>query len=484
MRALAAIVIFILSAAPALAQGSAAAYARAQAAYERLAPDDRIGFKILLTGAGYWVVVPTPDFSPKLFDAVARFQVDHGLAPTGVVDAALVEAVETSAAPLWRLWGFRALAHPQRGRRIWIPMGLGLVARDDAYGAAWSDPAGRLEILYEYFPKATVGVGFEASLASLLSKGGVIHYKARKPDFFAISASVGALDKYSRCQQDGAGLLCFFLTWRTEEKALHIERVAMLMSGSLAAAMGDAPFAAIPQPAEPAPRAEIVVARPPQAKPAEPAPPEAKPHGASSGSGFFVNADGYVLTNAHVVEDCGRLRVFRQKEAGQDAAVVARDERNDLAALRTSLKPERFAALRGKIRLGEGVAVFGFPLSTLLASSGNFTLGNVTALAGVVDDSRYLQISAPVQPGNSGGPLLDQAGNVVGVVSSKLDALKVAVSIGDLPQNVAFAIKATVAQSFLQSAGVDYAEGTASEAMAPPDLADAAKAMAVFILCE
>jgi S1-C subfamily serine protease len=74
-----------------------------------------------------------------------------------------------------------------------------------------------------------------------------------------------------------------------------------------------------------------------------------------------------------------------------------------------------------------------------------FTLGNVSALVGIGEDGRYLQISTPVQPGNSGGPLLDQSGNVVGVVSAKLNALKMMLATnGDIPENVSFAIRASI----------------------------------------
>jgi serine protease Do len=85
----------------------------------------------------------------------------------------------------------------------------------------------------------------------------------------------------------------------------------------------------------------------------------------------------------------------------------------------------------------------------LLATSGNFTLGNVTAVAGLGDDTRILQISAPVQPGNSGGPLLDYSGNVVGVIEGKLNAITVFTLTNDLAQNVNFAIKANVVTNFL-----------------------------------
>ncbi len=96
----------------------------------------------------------------------------------------------------------------------------------------------------------------------------------------------------------------------------------------------------------------------------------------------------------------------------------------------------------------------GFPLPGLLASEANVTTGTVSALAGIGNDTRFLQMTAPVQPGNSGGPLLDLEGRVVGVVVSKLDALKVASATGDIPQNVNFAIKAGVVRSFLDASGV------------------------------
>ena len=146
--------------------------------------------------------------------------------------------------------------------------------------------------------------------------------------------------------------------------------------------------------------------------------------------------------------------------------------------------PARVAALRVNIRLGEIVEAFGYPLSNLLATSGNFTLGNVTALAGLGDDSRYLQVSAPVQPGNSGGPLLDQSGNLVGIVSAKLNALNVMMATkGDIPQNVNFAIKSSVAANFLQNNNVKYETGEATQTTSPADLADQAKAMSVYVEC-
>ncbi len=164
--------------------------------------------------------------------------------------------------------------------------------------------------------------------------------------------------------------------------------------------------------------------------------------------------------------------------------VMTQDVANDLALIKIEIQPTAFASLRSGVRLGEGIAAFGFPLTGLLATSGNFTLGNITAVAGLGDDTRILHISAPVQPGNSGGPLLDYSGNVAGVVEGKLNAIKVAAITNDFPQNVNFAIKANLVTNFLDASNVTYTIGSlGSTSLQPTELADRAKAMPVIIEC-
>ena len=137
-----------------------------------------------------------------------------------------------------------------------------------------------------------------------------------------------------------------------------------------------------------------------------------------------------------------------------------------------------------RARIGESVYAYGYPMNGLLATSGNFTIGNVTATAGLGDDTGHIQISAPVQPGNSGGPLLDRFGNVVGVIQSKLNALKVASVTSDLPQNVNFAIKATVVLNFLDANGISPPlDARTTDAMDGEAIAERAKAFTVRINC-
>jgi S1-C subfamily serine protease len=203
----------------------------------------------------------------------------------------------------------------------------------------------------------------------------------------------------------------------------------------------------------------------------------------ASGSGYIVTSDGHLITNAHVVEGCLTVTV----SVGTDrvrARIVARDPVNDLVLLASDLKAKSVAVLRTGVRLGESIAVFGFPLHGLLATSGNFTLGNITAVAGIGDDTRMVQISAPVQPGNSGGPLLDQAGNVVGTVVAKINAIKLAKITNDLAENINIAIKSSIVTSFLEANGITFRTGSLGDnPLTPPDLAARASSFSASVEC-
>lgn len=203
-----------------------------------------------------------------------------------------------------------------------------------------------------------------------------------------------------------------------------------------------------------------------------------------SGTGFFVSGEGHVLTNHHVVNGCKTLHASPVGSPPVEAKLLASDARNDLALLKTSIKPKAVPSFRPRAKLGENVYVFGFPLSGILTSTGNFTIGNVTANAGLGDDISRLQISAPVQPGNSGGPLIDQSGNIVGVVVAKLNVLKTArATQGDLAQNVNFAIKSSIAAMFLETNNIAPPGGAQTGKLEAPDIAERAKDFTVHVRC-
>ena len=174
-----------------------------------------------------------------------------------------------------------------------------------------------------------------------------------------------------------------------------------------------------------------------------------------TGSGFYVNKHGHLITSYHVVKGCREARI---SGSTKPAKIVASDQSNDLALLLAETNPKDHAALSGNdvSQVGSRVFVFGFPLSGTLSSAGNFTGGSVSSSTGIGDNLNLFQFSAPVQQGNSGGPVLNERGQVIGVVMSKLDVLTIAKETGDIPQNVNFAVKPTLVKALLENSSVTF----------------------------
>jgi S1-C subfamily serine protease len=184
---------------------------------------------------------------------------------------------------------------------------------------------------------------------------------------------------------------------------------------------------------------------------------EAAPAGAS-GSAFFISADGVAVTAAHVVKGCGRLESPRWGVV----KVLAADPRADLAILKAPGASGQYVPLRARgPRLGENMSAAGYPLGQLLGPGLKITTGVVSGLSGPQGDRGLFQLSAPIQPGNSGGPVIDADGALIGVVAAKLDELKLADATGVFPQNINFAVPVTILQSFLDENGVAYKTASA-----------------------
>jgi len=163
--------------------------------------------------------------------------------------------------------------------------------------------------------------------------------------------------------------------------------------------------------------------------------------GGSSGTGFLVTTTGLIVTSDHVIG--GFSRVFVVTAEGRvPATIIARDPVNDIAVLRAAVDgtPLRLTSA-GASQRGEDVMTLGFPLVDVQGENQRATFGRINALTGIEDDVRFLQVDVPIQPGNSGGPLLNLRGEVIGIVTATLDQLVVLRRTGSLPQNVNYAIK-------------------------------------------
>ncbi len=205
----------------------------------------------------------------------------------------------------------------------------------------------------------------------------------------------------------------------------------------------------------------------------------------STGSGIIVNDDGYILTNAHVVKSCKSIAVKPLNADAISAKLDAVDPKNDLALIKTTAgsgNPAQFRPQSNPARLGETVGVIGYPLTGFLSAEPKATFGQINSVAGAGNDYTLLQISAPIQPGNSGGPVLDASGNVIGIVVSQA-SLALVSKIGAIPQNVNFAIRGELAQIFMQAHGVRFKAGEHKKKLRTDELADAGQKSTVLIVC-
>ena len=201
-------------------------------------------------------------------------------------------------------------------------------------------------------------------------------------------------------------------------------------------------------------------------------------------TGFAVNGAGDLVTSEHGVNSCSSMRVHVQGQA-IPATVVARDHLNDLALLHIGhsfAAPVTFRDGTG-IRQAETVLAVGFPYGEKWDSGATVTSGSVSSLVGAGDDIRFLQFTAPVQPGNSGGPLLDPSGHVIGIVAKKLSQSPAGPASGDIPQNVNAAVKSAVIREFLDTNGVRYHAAPSTGELHSADIAAQAKQAVVYVEC-
>lgn len=168
----------------------------------------------------------------------------------------------------------------------------------------------------------------------------------------------------------------------------------------------------------------------------------------STGSGFFVSKKGYIATNAHVVENAKSIEIFvNDNNTGKksyNAKISLIDKINDVAILKiedTTFEEltEVPYSMENTTDIGEKVFTIGYPISSIMGTNYKVSNGIINANSGIQDDLRFLQISTPIQPGNSGGPLFNDSGNIVGLTTSKLNGKVIRTSV----ENVNYAIKSS-----------------------------------------
>ena len=177
-----------------------------------------------------------------------------------------------------------------------------------------------------------------------------------------------------------------------------------------------------------------------------------------SGTAFFISDEGHLITNHHVVNYCNITKVNYFGKTGT-AKILAYDKVNDLALLETDIIPkDKFDISNRDPKLLDDIYVAGYPFGKAVSSSVKVTKGVVSALAGSQDNYALVQIDAAIQPGNSGGPIVNTSGDVVGVAVAKLDFKDAMESYGVIPENTNFGIKSSILKNFTSANSIKNSE--------------------------
>jgi len=183
---------------------------------------------------------------------------------------------------------------------------------------------------------------------------------------------------------------------------------------------------------------------------------------ATTGTGFCVGDDGLILTSYHVVGGAASITVRLADGRVVPAEIKQASQSTDLAILKVNAKTPVYLCLSAPraVKVGDRVFTMGYPFVNLLGGEPKFTEGSISSLSGVVGEASLLQITVPIQPGNSGGPLVDDKGNVVGIITSTAAAIPFFKETGSLPQNVNWAVKSELASLLFDQSLVECAQLT------------------------
>ena len=201
-----------------------------------------------------------------------------------------------------------------------------------------------------------------------------------------------------------------------------------------------------------------------------------------SGSGFFVTDQGHIVSNDHVVGVCKKVKAYEDgKEIYLD--ILATDSVNDIGLVKGKFKNTQYLNIKTDgAELGEDIVAFGYPLSQTLSDSVKLTKGIVSSLSGLDNNYSQIQIDAAIQPGNSGGPVLNMNGQVIGVASAGLSKLYMAKKAAFIPENVNFAVAAPALTTFLKANKISVGTSS-SRTLSTKDLAKIGKPATIQLFC-
>ena len=426
--------------------------------YAELDRDVRERLQWFLMWAGHYEGMIDGAIGPATLAAIRAYQRSTG----GVGDAILtpdeVAALSASAGRAFDTADWRDGTDPRAGLGFGLPYAV-VSGRGDSElgGGLWASDDGRFRV--ETFVFEGVGAAGLDGLADAITRefdGVDVSYRRTRKELLVLVGHSATEDFYLRALLSENEIRGVWV-WADKALARSHNRYVTAIANSLRLS--------------------------PRERRTEPPPPDrsSAPVAVGSGTGFIVRGDGRFVTNAHVVEGCREVTVggFGKAE------IVAKDDGLDLALLHVPGVFGLTAAplAEGAAELGEDVFAYGFPLTPVLGEGLGASSGSVSSTTGLKGDARQLRMTADIQPGNSGGPLLDRSGRVVGVVVSKLDTEYAMREFGTVPQGVNFAIKAGELAAFLNTHGVEIDRVERAGDLGGAALATRARAFTYLVTC-
>ncbi|MBJ7577901.1 trypsin-like peptidase domain-containing protein [Devosia sp. MC532] len=418
---------------------------------------------------GHYSGLADGEFGRFTYQALSNFQRSLGETSSGVLSTTQQDRLLEDAAAIYQQFGFDEVIDVRGGMTMLLPKTLLPEIGETKRGTSYSSYD--RTIIMETISKSHAVEPYLSLYETLSSgPGRSISYKTIDSSRFVVSGSRGTKRFYTYIYNTPGASVGFSMDWEPQVNGVAAMVATFLASYAL-------PF--VPEEYD----AKNEDRRGQSAPQSAGTPPQnAVTRGASSGSGFFVAERGVLVTNNHVIDQCETLTV-----AGYGSArVITSDEDLDLAVLQLDKIVEHpVAEIRSTPgELGESVLALGFPLSTIMDSTLTIGTGIVSAQNGLGGEPRWFTTNVGIQPGNSGGPLLDEFGKVIGVAVAKISDEALLEAMGTTAPNVGFAIKSEVLSDYLSIFRVKAPSESPDIALSPRQLTEIGRQFTVQINCD
>ena len=449
-------------------------FASSQRWFDSMAEDDRSLLQSRLMLLGHYNAIADSTFGNFTYRAIQAFQTSLGDSPTGALTTRQDDLLANAASSLYQELGFDIVEDGRAQMAMLLPQKLlpsvSETKRGNAYTSA--DASIRLETIRKPFSEES----YESLYYSLASSSATrqVTYQTLNADRFVVSGTREGKPFYILINNTPGESAGFSIEWERSSDKIGAMVATFMASYSypLAYDRPESSSAATAYGPEVSPQP-----LPQAAQPTTPAAPQS-----SSGTGFFVAERGVLVTNHHVIEGCSAIEVVGYGPV----RTITSDADVDLAVLQLRTpKAHSVAEIRAEsAQLGESVVALGYPLADILNSSLNMGTGIVSSETGFFGDQSQFTTNVGIQPGNSGGPILDEYGRVLGVAVSKINDEALLAAIGTTAPNVGFAIKGEAVADYLSLFRLPEPSAKPQNSLSARELAELGKNFTVQVTCD